>query len=169
MENPDVTDLERQRAYLILCKVSLALQKPEMAKKYLMKILELDPTYQPTIEEETPQFVNFVAQVRKEYIRPVKKTDRKGLLKWMAVGAGAIITVTVVAVMASGTDKPEEKIDVADHLCGVGHDIRDVSCRGDLLVAGLREAEQVRHPGAAHAQAAFAGFGVAELTERNCV
>ena len=111
LDDPGSTDMDKQRAYIILSKVSLALEQPDLAKKYLAKVLEINPTYQPTIEEETPQFVNFVAQVRTKYIRPVKKGNRKGLMKWMAVGAGALITVTVVAVMASGTENPGEKPD----------------------------------------------------------
>jgi len=105
------TDIQKQQAFIILTKISLALEKPDMAEKYLVKVLEIDPSYQPTIEEETPQFVNFVAQVRSEYTKPPRKNNKKGLMKWMAVGAGAIITVAVVAVMASGTTPEEEKPD----------------------------------------------------------
>jgi hypothetical protein len=89
----------------------MALEQPDMAEKYLIQVLKIDPSYQPTIEEETPQFVNFVAQVRSQYTKPPSKNNKKGLMKWMAVGAGAIITVAVVAVMASGTTPEEEKPD----------------------------------------------------------
>jgi tetratricopeptide (TPR) repeat protein len=113
LEDPSASEMDKQRAYIILSKVSLALEQPDLAKKYLTKVLEINPSYQPTIEEETPQFVNFVAQVRTQYVKTVKKSNRKGLMKWMAVGVGALITVTVVAVMASGTENPEEKQDTA--------------------------------------------------------
>jgi hypothetical protein len=111
LNSTGISSTDQQRAYIIFAKIYLALEQTDSAKNYVLKILDLDPLYQPTIEQETPQFVNFVAQVRRDTGGTVKKKKKNNILMWVATGAGAVITVAVLTVMASGTSSEEKETD----------------------------------------------------------
>ena len=90
-------------AYTILTRSLLAKNDLENAKKSIQKILELDQTYQPTIEEETPQYVKLVSEVKKEQQQLVVKPAKSGIRKWIWIGAGSVAVITLIAVISGGS------------------------------------------------------------------
>jgi len=89
--------------YTILTRSLLAKNDLENAKKSMLKILELDRTYQPTIEEETPQYVRLFSEVKKEQRQLEVKPAKTGMHKWIWIGAGSIAAVTFIAVISGGS------------------------------------------------------------------
>lgn len=90
-------------AYTIITRSYLAKNELENAKKSMLKILELDRTYQPTIEEETPQYVNLFSEVKKEQQQSEVKPVKTGIHKWIWIGAGSIAAITFIAVISGGS------------------------------------------------------------------
>jgi hypothetical protein len=96
----------RKRANIILARTYLARSDQELAMEAIMNILQIDPTYRPTIEEEKPQFVNLVMEVRAAFERPATETTKSGLNKWLYVGASAVAATAIILIAGSG--KSEE-------------------------------------------------------------
>lgn len=103
------------RANKILARSYLTLEEPDLAKETVLLLLELDPAYQPTIEQESPRFVNLVNEARVEYARleaeraqQAQQAQQKTSIKpWMWIGAGSVgvaAIIVVVATSAGGTD-----------------------------------------------------------------
>jgi hypothetical protein len=65
----------------------------------------LEPTYRPTIEQETPNYVNLVAEVRKEEDQLAAAEAGAGISSWLLIGAGSAAAVAIIAIVASsGSD-----------------------------------------------------------------
>lgn len=109
--------VERIRAYTILARIYLARENPEAAKEFILKIFSLDPAYQPTIEQETPRFVNLVTEAKKEFVVPApiaesaKTSKKKSGKRWLWIGAGTAAVIAIIAVVASGSkgEKPVQE------------------------------------------------------------
>lgn len=102
---------EQVRSYTILAKTYLAKGNRQRTKEHVSIILRLDPTYQPTIEQETPKYVNLVAEVRQEQEPLVVTEDSTGISSWILIGAGSVAAVALIAIVASsrGDDAGAEK------------------------------------------------------------
>lgn len=89
--NENIKEEEQKQAYKLLANISLAQEKEAEAKNNIRKLLTVDPAYAPTIEQETPQFVNLVNEVKAgmEKEKPKKRT-------WLYIGAGATTVAAVV-------------------------------------------------------------------------
>jgi tetratricopeptide (TPR) repeat protein len=60
----NITENERFRAYKILAQTYIAKDYSDAAIQVVRKLLEMNPDYAPTIEQEPPQFVNLVAKIK---------------------------------------------------------------------------------------------------------
>lgn len=110
LEKPDITNEQCSLAYTILSRTFMAMDNNDKAKEYIGKILNLDPDYAPTIEEETPKYVNMVLLVRKEKEKQKIIEEESGISSWLWIGAGGVIaTVAIIAIASSGDDKKETK------------------------------------------------------------
>lgn len=108
LKQTDIPDEQRVRAYTILTRTFLALEKSDKAKEYIAKILEINPDYAPTIEEETPKYVNTVLLVKKEQQSQLK--EDKGLNSWLWIGAGGVVaTAAIIVIASSGNDNKQKK------------------------------------------------------------
>jgi tetratricopeptide (TPR) repeat protein len=105
LKNNSPDESERARAYKILIRIYLAKNEAATAKEFVNSILELDPDYQPTIEEETPKFVNLVDEVRTERLNlqliPVTSADSSGISPWLWIGAGSAAIITIIAIISA--------------------------------------------------------------------
>jgi hypothetical protein len=112
LQNDSITETERIRAYKILAQTYLAKDYVEPAKKVIIKILEVNPNYTPAIEQEPPQFVELVFQVKSELKTEKgdtsKSTSRKSNT-WLWVAAGSAAVVAGVAVILLSMKQEEEK------------------------------------------------------------
>jgi len=94
------------RAYTILSRIYLTQGNQVSAKENINHILSLNPTYNPTIEEETPSYVNLVSEVRQEVVqaqvdKPGAPSDSSAISPWVWVGLGSA-AVAIIALIASG-------------------------------------------------------------------
>ena len=118
LNDPALEEAERIRAYTILTRIFLARENIEAAKEIVLKMLAIDPAYQPTIEQETPRYVNLVAEVKKDYQAPApvaettQKSDKLSNKRWLWIGAGGAAAIAIIAVLALGSDDEptEEKL-----------------------------------------------------------
>ncbi len=104
-----LTKDEQIKAYTILARISLARGKTKAAKALILKILSINPAYSPTVEEETPKYVNLAAEVKKEFVQakatPAAKqepSDRKNKNTWIWLGAGAAAVTALIILIAGG-------------------------------------------------------------------
>jgi hypothetical protein len=88
--NEGIQKQEQITAYTLLANIRLAQENREAAEAGIRKLLEINPGYMPTIEEETPQYVALVTEVKTKI-----KQEQPKKKKWLWIGAGA---TTVVAV-----------------------------------------------------------------------
>jgi len=75
---PDMTDKEKIRAYRLLGLVNIAKDDLSEAKKSIEKLLQLNPDYQPDLNQDPPPFVKLIeeekaARVKIEQIPEAKK------------------------------------------------------------------------------------------------
>ena len=103
LSQPGVKDNLRVRAYTILARIYLVREEPAKTKEMIRKILGLDPSYQPTIEQETPRYVSLVHEVRKTWQPSVEDDTILGLSPWVWVGAGVAATTAIVVIVVSGS------------------------------------------------------------------
>lgn len=96
----------RKRANIILARTYLARGEQEFAMEAILNILQVDPAYRPTIEEEKPQYVNLVKEVRAAFEKPSAETTKSSLNKWLYVGASAVAATAIIIIAGSG--KSEE-------------------------------------------------------------
>lgn len=97
----------RKRANIILARTYLARGEQEFAMEAIMNILQVDPTYRPTIEEEKPQYVNLVMEVRTAFEKPSPETTKSALNKWLYVGASAVAATAIIIIAGSGKSEEE--------------------------------------------------------------
>ncbi len=107
LQDSSLTWRHKIHAYTILTRSLLAKNDLENAKKSMVKILELDRTYWPTIEEETPQYVRLFSEVKKEQQQLEVKPVKSGIHKWIWIGAGGIAAVTFIAVISGGSGESD--------------------------------------------------------------
>ncbi len=103
LQEQSISNNDRNRAYTILVRIYLAKEDIQTAKENVRKILKLEPEYQPTIEQETPKFVNFVAEVKKEQEQLAATEAASGISSWLLIGAGGVAAVAIIAIVASGS------------------------------------------------------------------
>jgi hypothetical protein len=98
----------KENAYILLVHIFLAKNDAPSATKVVESILNIDPEYMPTLEQETPKFVTFVSEVHKQYLAK-KVTPKKEKTDWVLWGgAGAAATLLLILV-ASGGDEGGSK------------------------------------------------------------
>lgn len=104
LKNDNPNDQGKFLAYILLAKTFIAKNEPDTAKELVRKILEIQPDYHPTLEQEKPSYVNLVNSVRSEYQPKVVATQTKKpffQVNWMWVGSGAATAAVVGAVLLS--------------------------------------------------------------------
>jgi tetratricopeptide (TPR) repeat protein len=90
---------DRKDAYILLVHIFLAKSDATSARKVVEHILVIDPTYAPTLEEETPKYVTFVSEIKKQYMARQVKTDKQEVnwLLWGGAGVGATLLIILLA------------------------------------------------------------------------
>lgn len=91
------------RSYSILARTYLAKEDTIKTEDNIRIILKLEPSYQPTIEQETPKYVKLVAEVRKEQDQLAAAEAGTGISSWLLIGAGGAAAVAIIAIVASGS------------------------------------------------------------------
>ncbi|MEJ2543456.1 MAG: hypothetical protein P8Y99_05265 [Calditrichaceae bacterium] len=113
MASESMTKEESRQAYKIMSQVELARGHQEKAKEYIHRLLQVDPDYQPTIEQETPTYVQLVETVRNEIASEPKKIvvkkESKGISKWWYYSAGAVVAGTAIILWNNGDGKKKDK------------------------------------------------------------
>lgn len=104
LQEPSLTESIRLRAYKILAHIYLAMDNIQLAKENILKILEIESSYQPTIEQETPRYVNLVTEIRKERALITASAIETGISTWLLIGAGGVAAVAIIALVATGGD-----------------------------------------------------------------
>ena len=99
------TDDHRVKAYTILTRISLIQDDLKTARKYIEIILKIDPKYEPTIEQETPKYVNLVAEIKTALSDA--NTEKGGFNKWILVGAGGVATTAIILLVAAKGGKKD--------------------------------------------------------------
>jgi hypothetical protein len=99
LREPGVSDDYQIKAYTILTRIALAEDAQPKARTYIEIILKIDPEYAPTIEQETPKYVNLVAEIRASLSEDA--TDNDGFNKWILVGAGGVATTAIILLVAA--------------------------------------------------------------------
>lgn len=112
MASEELTKVERRQAYKIMSKVEFARGDQDKAKGNIRLLLQIDPDFKPTIEQETPTYVQLVESVRQEIITEknnvVVKRESKGISKWWYYSAGAVVAGTAY-ILFNGNDKKKDK------------------------------------------------------------
>jgi hypothetical protein len=95
----------RMRAHKIQARSYLTLEEFDLAKEAVLLLLELDPAYQPTIEEESPRFISLVNEARAEYARlQADQAKQKTSIKpWIWMGAGGVAVTAIIVLVASSS------------------------------------------------------------------
>lgn len=103
LQEQSISNNDRTRAHTLLARTYLAKENIQTAKENVRIILKLEPEYQPTIEQETPKFVNLVTEVRKEQEQLAATEAASGISSWLLIGAGSVAAVAIIAIVASGS------------------------------------------------------------------
>ena len=109
--DPSLTKKSKLRAYTILSRTLLAKNEENLAKKAVLKILEFEPNYQPTIEQETPRYVNLVTEVRKEKATQAVVQTKSGISNWILYSAGGVAAAAVIILLVSSSGSEDGKKD----------------------------------------------------------
>jgi len=107
LESQNLQTDTRIRAYKILARCYMAGQQPDSAKKAIIFILNLDPSFQPTIEQESPRFINLVTETKKEQALLVKAGKKTLGKPWIWIGAGGVAVAAVIVLVAAGSGAEE--------------------------------------------------------------
>jgi len=114
MASEALTEDERRQAYKIMSRVELARGDQEKAKENIRLLLQVDPDYQPTIEQETPTFVQLVESLRSEIDKSERKAvvqqESKSISKWWYYSAGAVVAGSVYFLLNNGYDKKDKPL-----------------------------------------------------------
>jgi hypothetical protein len=104
---------DQLRSYKILARTYLAKDDTILARDNIRIILKLNPAYQPTIEEETPKYVNLVSEVKAEQEQLAASAVTAGISSWWLIGAGGVAAVAIIAIVASGGDDNQGNEDLS--------------------------------------------------------
>ncbi len=92
LQETKLDSVKLQDAYKILAQTYLAKNYNDAAREIVIKLLEVNPSYSPTIEQEPPPFVNLVEKIKREKspsISPGPVSDNK----WLWFGAGGAVLI----------------------------------------------------------------------------
>ena len=103
LEDPSLSEATRIRAHKIAARAYLKQGQNEEAQKSVLILLDLNPAYQPTIEEESPPFVQLVAEARAEYIRLKAEQEKTGINPWIWIGAGSAAAAAIIVLVAGSS------------------------------------------------------------------
>jgi hypothetical protein len=109
-----LTKAEKRQVYKIMSQIELARGDQDKAKENIRLLLQIDPDFQPTIEQETPTYVQLVESVRQEIITEknnvvVKQESRtRSISKWWYYSAGVVVVGTAY-ILFNGDDKKKDK------------------------------------------------------------
>ena len=112
LKQPDITVEQKSHVYTILSRTFIAMNQIEKAEEYINENLDINPDYLPTIEQETPAYVNLVIQERKKREEVVKVVEAAGISSWVWIGAGGVLaTAAIIVIASSGSndDEPKDK------------------------------------------------------------
>ncbi len=112
LKDTTLADSLKFDAYKVLAQIMLAKDKQEPAKQVIGKILEMQPDYAPTIEQEPPQFVALVIEVKQqlqtqEKLRKEPAQKEKNNLWWWVGAGGAVVIGAVVYMVTKGDSEAE--------------------------------------------------------------
>jgi len=95
---------DKKNAYILLVHIFLAKSDAASAKKVVESILDIDSGYTATLEEETPKYVTFVSEVKKQYLAKKQKPQKNEIdwVMWGSAGAGA--TLLIILLASGGSD-----------------------------------------------------------------
>jgi hypothetical protein len=108
LQNTSLTPENRLRAYTILARTFLGKNETDSSKWAINRILELNPDYQPTIEQEKPQYVHLVTEIKIERAYAEQKKGKKGINKWIWIGAGTVASAAIITLLTSGNSGSKE-------------------------------------------------------------
>ncbi|MGD9488592.1 MAG: tetratricopeptide repeat protein [Calditrichaceae bacterium] len=105
LKSNDYSMEDKKLAYKIAGQSLLAKGYPDTAKEFIRKLLEMDPGYHPTIEDEPPVFVELVDVVRTEISvqEAASVPEKKSNKKWIWIGAGGAVLLGTIAIIAGGS------------------------------------------------------------------
>ena len=109
LKQPNITEEQKSTAFTIMSRTFIAMDDIEKAKEYINKNLDINPDYLPTIEQETPAYVNLVMQERKKRDEVVKAVEEAGISSWLWIGAGSAVAAAAVIVLISSGDENKDK------------------------------------------------------------
>jgi hypothetical protein len=109
LEHSSLSSETRVRAYKILARSYLNNNESDLAKKTVISLLQIDPDYIPTIEEESPRFVDLVANTRAEHAQQQAAQEAGGISPWIWIGAGGAAAAAVIVIVAGGSGDDQNK------------------------------------------------------------
>ena len=112
IKNPNLKKSDRLRAYQILTRIFLAKNEKDKATKIAIKVLEIEPDYQPTIEKEKPDYIELISSLRTIQTQKIaeKEKPKQDSKKWWWIGGGAVIALGITAmIIGSGGNEEENK------------------------------------------------------------
>lgn len=110
LKDSTLVEPDRLKGYSLLARTFLAKGNKETAGEVVKKILNIDESYQPTIEQETPRYVNFVAEVRKDFVKQTTAPVKSSYKNWVWIGGGSVLAITAIAIIASGGGSDEKSL-----------------------------------------------------------
>lgn len=105
LDQTDVSDSMRVRAYRLLSFVHLGQNDREAARLAVESLLDLRPAYEPDPATDRPDFVELVREVKESRETPESETSADGdrrWLRWVAGGAGVAALGTAAAFLFGG-------------------------------------------------------------------
>ena len=110
----NLTKENKKEAYILLVHIFLAKSDATSARKVVESIFVIDPAYGPTLEEETPKYVTFVSEIKKQYLAKQVKPKEKEIdwVLWGGAGAGATLLIIILASSGgdNGSKPPVDKV-----------------------------------------------------------
>lgn len=101
------TDEQKIQAYRIISLAHLGKKDVNSATGFVTKLLDLSPNYEPDPDQDPPQFVSLIQEVKAA--RGGKKEEpreqsvlKKGGKKWLYIGGGVAAVGGIVAAIISG-------------------------------------------------------------------
>ncbi len=106
LENTSLSKDAIVRAHKILARCHLVKEDTTGAKKQIRLLLQVNPAYHPTIEEESPRFVSLVAEMKEEQAKMAATQEKTGIIPWIWIGAGSVAAAAII-IVASGSGGEE--------------------------------------------------------------